>query len=337
MAKELGLTQMWSQYLGARFAVMGLTCFDVDSNLRLAGSIGRMMYRLDHRHRIRAKAHIRIAFPEKSEVDIEKLVLESFEHFIQLVIEVVHTPRMINRDSWSSRVRLAKMGPAIQMLNAGTPLIMLTGHLGNWEVLGYLMAVLGYHMEAIARPLDNPLVNDWLLGIRENKGMTILTKWDASDRMIEVLNSGGALGFTADQNAGDKGMFVPFFGRLASTYKSIGLLAISQNVPIICGYAQRIGAGYHYELGTADIIRPEDWESQPDPLYYVTARYMKAIESMVRACPAQYLWMHRRWKSRPKFEREGKPFPAGLRRSLEQLPWMNSELMQSLQQPVART
>ena len=85
-----------------------------------------------------------------------------------------------------------------------------------------------------------------------------------------------------------------------------------------------------YELTAADIIRPEDWEQQRDPLYYVTARYIRAIETMVRACPSQYLWMHRRWKSRPRFEREGQPMPPGLQRNLEELPWMDQATMKDL-------
>src|SRR5690606_19753661 len=133
--------------------------------------------------------------------------------------------------------------------------------------------LLGYDVDAIARPIDNPLINRWLLGIRERKGMRIITKWDATERMLQVLEAGGALGFIADQNAGDKGLFVPFFGRLASTYKSIGLLAMNRQVPVVCGYAHRIGPGFRYELGVVDVIRPEEWESQRDPLFYITARY----------------------------------------------------------------
>ena len=75
------------------------------------------------------------------------------------------------------------------------------------------------------------------------------------------------------------------------------------------------------------IITPEDWEGQPDPLFYVTARYNRAIETMIRAAPEQYLWLHRRWKSRPRHEREGRPMPDRLRAKLRALPWMTpSEL-----------
>ncbi len=338
MARHLSPIALWTQYLAARVAAMGLTAFDVDANLRTAAALGRGLYGLERyvsrRHRERALRHLAIAYPEMPAAGREALARGSFEHLVQLVVEVCHTPRVLHADSWPSRVRLTSMGPAIELLNSGRPAILITGHLGNWEVLGYLLAVLGYRCEAVARPIDNRLVNDWLLGIRERRGMRIITKWDATDRMLAVLDSGGALGFIADQNAGDKGLFVPFFGKLASTYKSIGLLAIAQGVPIVCGYARRLGPGYRYELGVADVIRPEDWAGRPDPLYYVTARYMLAIENMIRACPSQYLWMHRRWKSRPRHEREHKPMPAPLRARLEALPWMTPATLARLAEPI---
>jgi KDO2-lipid IV(A) lauroyltransferase len=198
---------------------------------------------------------------------------------------------------------------------------VVTGHVGNWELLGKLLTLLGYRLDAVARPIDNPLINRWLLEVRQRRGMRIITKWNATDTMVDVLQHVGARGFIADQNAGHKGLFVPYFGRLASTYKSIGLLALQQEVPIVCGYVHRLGLTGRYELGVTDVIEPTDWAEAEDPLYYVTARYMRAIELMVRRRPAQYLWMHRRWRSRPRFERLGGPMPVGLRRKIESLPW----------------
>ena len=330
MAKDQGPVTIWSQYLGARLGAMGLSMFNVETNLRSAAMIGRTLYAWDKRHRERAQRSISLAFPEFSQSKVQRTCKSSFEHFVQLAFEVIHTPRLLHRDAWPSRMTPANLGPALDLLNARQPVILLTGHLGNWEVLGYMLAVIGYEIDAIARPIDNPLINDWLLGIRENKGMRIITKWDATDRMLQVLAGGGALGFIADQNAGDKGLFVPFFGRLASSYKSIGLLAIRENVPIVCGYAHRTGPGFHYELGVADIIYPDDWKDRHDPLYYVTARYARAIETMVRMRPHQYLWMHRRWKSRPRHERLGRPMPKALRENLEALPWMDQPQMDRL-------
>ena len=333
MARNDSAIVQWSQYLAARIAVMALTSFDGDLNLRTAAHLGRWFYRCDGRHRQRTLAHLRSAFPAMSEARIEQLAVRSFEHFVQLLVEISHTPRLIHDDSWHRRLRLANLSGAIELFNAGKPAIMITGHLGNWELLGYLLAVLGLRLDAIARPLDNRLISDWVYGIRERRGMRIITKWGATDRMLGVLDSGGMLGFIADQNAGDKGLFVPFFGRLASTYKSIGLLAMDRNVPIVCGYARRSGARFEYELGVTDIIAPDDWQRRRDPLYYITARYMRAIELTIRAAPDQYLWMHRRWKSRPRHERLGKPAPAPLRRNLEELPWMQPAMLEQVLDP----
>ena len=95
-----------------------------------------------------------------------------------------------------------------------------------------------------------------------------------------------------------------------------------------------MGSGYENELGVEDIIYPADWAGKSDPLFYLTARYMRAIEGMIRRCPEQYLWMHRRWKSRPAHERQGKAMPAGMRKNLEELPWMDGETMRMLEEPV---
>jgi KDO2-lipid IV(A) lauroyltransferase len=102
-------------------------------------------------------------------------------------------------------------------------------------------------------------------------------------------------------------MFVPFFGRLASTYKSIGLLAIQHDIPIVVGYARRINDRFSFEIGVQDTIYPDDWKNFPrdqyqNELHYITTRYTKGIEDFIRADPTQYLWIHRRWKTRPKEE-----------------------------------
>ena len=334
MAAPKTAVGLWGQYLAARMADMSLTIFDVRSNLATAAALGRLMYRLDRRHRLRTIAHLKLAFPEMSDSARAALARRSFEHFVQLVVEICHSPRLFNFESWPRRVTFHNVGRSLDMINAGRSVIMVTGHLGNWEALGGILGMLGYPIDAIARPIDNRLINDWLLGIREKRGMRIITKWDATDRMVEVLSSGGVLGFIADQNAGDRGLFVPFFGKLASTYKSIGLLAMTQQTPIVCGYARRVGSGYRFEMGVQDIIEPADWEGRPDPLYYITARYMRALEMTIRQTPEQYLWMHRRWKSRPRFERQGKPMPDSLRRNLEALPWMDEATLASVSQPV---
>ena len=116
------------------------------------------------------------------------------------------------------------------------------------------------------------------------------------------LEAGAALCFIADQNAGHKGLFVDFFGRPASTYKSIGLLAIRHEVPVIVGCARRLSDRFDYEIEVNRIINPEEWAGRDDPLLWITQEYTRAIEDFIRVDPSQYLWVHRRWKTRPKGE-----------------------------------
>ncbi len=321
------------EYFLARMLATAVTSFEVEQSQRTARFIGHLFDRFDAKHRKRAQHNIRLCFPEWTEARIAACARASTQHLMQLAFETMHTPRALTDDTWAQHIHLKNLGPAIELLNSDRPTILLTAHQGNWEVLGYFLALLGYDMDTIARPLDNDLINDWLMGIREKKGMRIVTKWNATQRMVDVLQSGGALAFTADQNAGDKGIFVPFFGRLASTYKSIGLLAMTHDAPVVCGYAHRQSNDYRFEVGVADVIRPEDWKGRRDPLYYITARYCRAFEKMVRMCPEQFLWSHRRWKSRPRHEQRGKPIPAALQRNLSELPWMTDELMHQLHHP----
>lgn len=325
MARNQSPLVNWSQYLALRCGAMAMHTFPVERNLQVARRVGSLMYRHSGRHRERAMQHLRMAMPELGEPRIGEIAERSMQHFMRLGIEVMFTTRLIQHDTWAQHVRLKNLEESLDLVLSKRPTILVTGHYGNWEVLGYVMGLLGMDLSAVARPLDNPLVNRWLLGVRERRGMRIITKVGATDTMLEVLEHGGTLAFIADQNAGNKGMFVPFFDRLASTYKSIGLLALRYNAPVICGYARRRPDGFGFDVGTTDIIRPEDWRQADDPLYYLSARYTRAIETMVRDDPDQYLWLHRRWKSKPRHERLGRAMPAGVRQQLLSLPWVGED------------
>lgn len=323
MARNQSALVNWSQYLALRLAAAAMHTFPVNRNLASAEGLGTALYHYSRRHRERAHEHLRMAMPELPESRVAAIAEASMQHFLKLGTEVMFTTRLIQQDTWARHVRFNNLDESLDLVLSDRPTILVTGHYGNWEVLGYVMGLLGMDLSAVARPIDNPLVNRWLLGVRERRGMRVITKFGATDSMLEVLDHGGTLAFIADQNAGNKGMFVPFFDRLASTYKSIGLLALRYNAPVVCGYARRRPDGFGFDVGTADIIRPEDWQEAEDPLFYLTARYTRAIERMVREEPEQYLWLHRRWKSRPRHERLGKPMPNGLRQQLQSLPWLD--------------
>jgi Kdo2-lipid IVA lauroyltransferase/acyltransferase len=218
-------------------------------------------------------------------------------------VEMLFTTRLVRIDTWRQYIELGDFQRTLELLlDEQRGLILLTGHYGNWEILGYVLATLGFATLSVARPLDNPYVNEYVLGVRQRRGQKIVDKRGATTQVTDALARHGTVGFIADQNAGHKGLFVDFFGRKASTYKSIGLLAMEYQTPVVIGYARRIGDGFRFRVAAQDIIFPQDWQDQDDPLKYITQRYTKAIEDFVRQDPSQYLWVHRRWKSRPKGE-----------------------------------
>lgn len=291
------------QYVGLRVVSMLIHAWPVDANLRVAKFLGNFMYAVDKKHRDRALGNLRRSFPDMPQRQREEMARRSMQQLFMLFIEVLFTTRLIHLDTWAKYVQLSNFGDTVKlMLARNQPLLMLTGHYGNWEILGYVLATLGFNTTSIARPLDNPYVNDWLLGVRERKGQRIIAKKGATEEVTDILAAGGIVCFIADQNAGTKGIFVDFFGRKASTYKSIGLLAMEYKAPVIVGYARRVDDRFHFEVGVQDVIWPKDWEHVDDPLRYITQRYTKAIEDFVANDPGQYLWVHRRWKTRPKGE-----------------------------------
>ena len=323
MSRDTPIPLQYSAYAAVRGIAGLVQAFPIQDCLETVGHVGTAYYKLHKRHRWQMHDALRRAYPEWDDDRIAETAMASLQHMMQIfVVDAVVMPRLVLPQTWPEHLRFAGFGRLLDALIRGEPMIMVTGHIGNWEMLGHALALFGFPITALARPVDNVFLNDWLLKIREARGTKILTKWGAIPEIDALLRSGGRLGVIADQDAGREGIFVPFFGRLAASYKSIALLAMSHRVPIATGRAHRCGPGIDYELAMDDFITPEEWEDQEDPVFYITARFVHSMEMMVRREPHQYLWIHRRWKNRPKFERHGKPFPERLKRKLMDLPWM---------------
>ncbi len=293
----------WLIYIALRLIAMILQMFPVNLNLKTARLLGRIWYGIMPRHRERARNHLRLAYGSRmSHRETDRLALRSMQQMTMMAVECLFTPRLISEWTWSRYVRLKDIDQALDLLLGRRGAILVTGHYGNWELIGFTLAALGFPLAAVMRPLDNPYLNQFLMEVRAKRGLRLLYKKGASQSAGEVLAGGGVLGFIADQNAGQKGEFVDFFGQKASTYKSIGLLAIEYNVPIIVGYARRLSNRFEYEVGCNRIIRPAEWAGREKQLHWITQEYTRAIECFVREAPEQYLWIHRRWKSRPRGE-----------------------------------
>ncbi|USN99404.1 MAG: lysophospholipid acyltransferase family protein [Phycisphaeraceae bacterium] len=331
----------YAAYAGLRAAMMLPQIAGPAAALEAARVAGRAFGSAPfNRKRIdRATESLGQAMPHLEPDRRRELALRSYEHLAMLAVEVAFLPRILSEDAWTRHIHIGSMAPALQALLGDRPAILITGHAGNWEAMGYTVALLGVRVHALYRPLDLAPLDRWVRRTRERRGLSLLDKFGAVRIAPELLERREPVAFVADQNAGDRGLFVPYFGRLTSTYKSIGLLALKHRAVLVCGFGRRVGwderpgergIGRHvgendirFTVHLTDVFGPEEYESQPDPLYYLTARYRRALEKTVLAAPEQYLWMHRIWKSRPRHERLGKPFPDALRAKLAALPWMD--------------
>lgn len=340
----------YASYGALRLAMMLPQIAGPSASLESARVLGRAFGSMPfNRKRIRrATEQLALALPGADEARRRELTLRSYEHLAMLAVEVAFLERVLSEDAWTRHVRVGSMRPALEALLGDRPVILITGHVGNWEVMGYTLGLLGVRVHAVYRPLDLAPLDRWVRRTRSRRGLELIDKFGAVRALPGVMATGRAAAFVADQNAGDRGMFVPFFGRLTSTYKSIGLLALQQRAVIVCGCARRLGwderpgeaaVGRHvgakdlcFDVDVDDVYGPEAYESQPDPLYYLTARYRRSIERMVLRAPEQYLWMHRIWKSRPRHERLNKPFPNALREKLRALPWLDGEAVAAIEE-----
>jgi len=290
----------WLACAALRILAALLYLFEVERNLRFACFLGRLLWKHYHRGRERALENLRASYPGKDEQWYEQTGRRSFEHIAMLAVDVLFTPRLVRKNNWRQYSRFVNVERAKWLSKESKGLVFVGAHYGNFEIIGYMMGLFGFNVYSIARPLDNRFISDYLYGVRQRAGQKIIDKKGAAEMMDKITAQGATLCFIADQDAGEKGIFVDFFGRKASTYKSIGLLALTNNIPIVVGYGRRIENRFFFEIGVNRIIFPQEWADKDDPLLWVTAEYTKAIEQFVREDPTQYWWLHRRWKHQPK-------------------------------------
>jgi KDO2-lipid IV(A) lauroyltransferase len=306
MAKPRNKLVDYLQYLALRLVGIAVNAFGVEANYRTARWLGDVIYRLDHRHRVRAVEHLRRSFPGWDKRRLHRAARESFRHMIYLGVEMLYTTRLLTPNTWQRHIRLHHTEPFVrELLRRRRPVIVITGHFGGWEVAGYTLAALGFRSVALYRPLDNPYVDAYVQGVRRRRGLRLLSKRGATEELDDILSAGVPVSFVADQDAGRKGLFVDFFGRPASTYKAPGLLAMQYDAPLAVATARRLDRPFTFEVKVQRIIEPEEWSDADDPLRWITREYNRALEDAIAEAPEQYLWVHRRWKHRPPGEPRG--------------------------------
>ena len=298
------IVEQWLVYVLLRIFLFFVFLFPVEKVLKFACFLGRGLWKHYHRGRQRALDNLHASFPDKDENWIRQTGIRSFENLVMLAVDVVFSPRLIRKENWEQYSRYKNVERVKWMMAGHQPMLLVTGHYGNFEIIGYLLGEFGFDIYSIARPFDNKFLNKYLYDVRQRKGQRIIDKKGAAEQMEQIVRQGSTLCFVADQNAGEKGIFVDFFGRKASTYKSIGLLAIQYNLPIGIGVSRRVGNRFFFEIEVARLIMPEEWKDKEDPLHWITQEYTRAFEELIRKDPTQYWWLHNRWKTRPKEERQ---------------------------------
>jgi Kdo2-lipid IVA lauroyltransferase/acyltransferase len=293
-------------YLVIRSVAASAAVIPVSVMLCIARFYARLLWYCYPQGRHRAMEHLKASYPEKTTDWITTCARRSFEHIGMLGLDCLLTPRLARKDNWRDYARFTNIERVKWLMQEGQGLVMVTGHYGNFEVMGYILGMFGFDLYSVARPLDNTYLDRYIRSIRERQGQKIIDKKGASIFMSQSVPSRASLGLIADQDAGHKGIYVDFFGRPASTYKSIALIAATRNMPIAVGYSRRVGNRYFFDIGINRIIFPEEWADKKDPLKWITAEYTQAIETFVREDPSQYWWVHRRWKTQPGQRRKRK-------------------------------
>lgn len=253
-----------------------------------------------------ANENLRTAFGEElSDRDVDRLVYGMWLHLFRLVTEIVQLPRKLRLENSADVVVFHRRDELVRALCSGRPVIMLAGHFGNWEMANMAFGIYGFRMGVVARDFDNPFLQRWFQRWREQTGSRLISKKGGGGEMAALLERHGAIGLLGDQDAGRRGLFVPFFGKDASTFKSIALLAKQYDAVLCVSFARRLPDDFRrhrwvrYEIGCTDFIDTAEYDTA-DAIPQITERYTRSLEAAVRRAPQQYFWVHRRWKSRPE-------------------------------------
>jgi len=260
--------------------------------LRLGRAIGWALFKLGKRHRNIALDNLRHAFGDGlSEDERLRIVLGAFQNLTMNAAELCMFYRIATLENLHEFVEFKDEHLLVDALAEGRGVIIVTGHVGNWELGGSAVSMKFAPCHSVARTLKNPKVDRWLNDLRQRTGQFIIPKEGALRGMVSLLREGKLLAFALDQHAGDKGIPVEFFGRKAYTFDSVAALSKRFGVPVILGFDRRLDDGFRHEMWAVARVDPGDASVEE-----LTARYTKVTEDVIREKPEQWLWMHRRWK-----------------------------------------
>ena len=303
MAKP-GKLQTFLEYAAAKSVLTGLGILPAQAAIAVGKVIGRVFYLLAGDLRRTAAINLRLAFPEKSEDERRELVRECFASlgrvlglFSQFLTRSEEELRNLIDPSGFEHLDAA-------LKKYGNRLILLTAHLGAWELTSFSFSFLGYPMTIPVRRIDNPRVEQLIDRYRTRFGNTTVDKLAAGRSMLKILRSGDRhIGLLPDLNTlDDEAIFVDFFGVPAATNFVIAKLALRTNAPLVPVFAPWSEEKKKYLLIVTPPLEPEPTGDEDVDVRRLTTNLALRIENYIRQYPGQWLWVHKRWKTRPPGE-----------------------------------
>ena len=265
---------------------------------RLGNLMGQILFLADRKHRKIALNNLTCAFGnEKNPYEIRILARRVFKNLGQIVFEIGWSLR-IERKDFQKYFNIQGLSNYRNAYKKGKGVLLLTAHMGNWELLSIIMAMAGYPVSVLYRPLDFFLLDRFFAMLRGRFGAELIPSAQSMRKILRSLKYGKVVGMLMDQNVDwYEGVFVDFFGHRACTNKGMALLARRTEAPVIPVFLVREKSGFMAEFGSEiPLIKTEDIRKD---LEANTQQYNRIIEDFVRRYPDQWFWVHQRWKTKP--------------------------------------
>ena len=246
--------------------------------------------------------NLQLAFPEKTTAEHESLLWTEYRNLGWLLAEFCQMPSY-TRERASAFIRYEGLENYLAARDRGKGVLVLTGHLGAWELSSFYHSLAGYPMGVVIRRLDNPLVDELVNRIRCQYGNRVLHKDDFARGLIAAMRAGDTVGILMDTNmTPPQGVFVPFFGVPACTASGLARVALKTGAAVLPGFLLWEEEERRYVLRFYPELKlTHTGDSEADATAN-TSLFTAVIEQVVREYPSQWLWMHRRWKTRPPGE-----------------------------------
>ncbi len=288
------------QYIGLRVFVAIIRLLPLNIGMLLVKSLAYIIYLIDRKHRKVADENLRNAYGEDlSDFQRRKIIRRIYLHLASVGVDFIKLPQIVNSSNWQKHFEVEGLEFAREALKEGKGIIFVGGHIGNWEVLGGAFDFFFHPPHSIAKHMKNPFTDRFFTRLRKYGNQEIIFKEKAARGMIKVLKNNKSLGILVDQNARRNGVFVDFFGQKAATTRVVATLSLKTGAPIIMAFLRRSDRRYRFKISLSKPIQIEKTGDLEKDILNLTQRYTTIIESRIRAHPHEWIWIHRRWKTRP--------------------------------------